>query len=100
MCEALGSTQHCRKKQEERKKEGRRGGGKGGRKEGLTCPFGAHRLHSQPRKKIKCKNPLSAVGHTCNPTGGRDQEDCCSKPAQAIFLQDPILRKTITEKGW
>jgi hypothetical protein len=38
------------------------------------------------------------VAHTCNPSylGGRDQDE----PAQAIGLQDPILKKTITKKGW
>jgi hypothetical protein len=32
------------------------------------------------------------VAHACNPSylGGRDQEDCSSKPAQANSLQDPI----------
>jgi hypothetical protein len=36
------------------------------------------------------------VAHTCNPSysGGRDQEDHGSKPAQANSLQDPILKKT------
>jgi hypothetical protein len=35
------------------------------------------------------------VAHTCNPTysGGRDQEDCGSKPAGANSLSDPILKK-------
>jgi hypothetical protein len=38
------------------------------------------------------------VAHTCNPSysGGRDQEDCGSKPAQANSLRDlrPNLKKT------
>jgi hypothetical protein len=40
------------------------------------------------------------VAHTCNPTysGGRDQEDCGSKPAQANRSQDPILKKTPHKK--
>jgi hypothetical protein len=35
------------------------------------------------------------VAHTCNPSysGGRDQEDCGSKPEQANSLRDPILKK-------
>jgi hypothetical protein len=33
-------------------------------------------------------------------SGGRDQEDSGSKPAQANNLQDPILKKPITKKGW
>jgi hypothetical protein len=37
------------------------------------------------------------VAHTCNPnySGGRDQEDRSSKPAQA----NPILQNPITKKG-
>jgi hypothetical protein len=36
------------------------------------------------------------VAHTCNPSysGGRDQEDRSSKPAQANSSRDPILKKT------
>jgi hypothetical protein len=35
------------------------------------------------------------MAHACNPSysGGRDQEDCSSKPAQANSSQDPILKK-------
>jgi hypothetical protein len=45
------------------------------------------------------------VAHTCNPSysGGRDQEDHGSKPAQANNLGDPILKipNTIKElKEW
>jgi hypothetical protein len=38
--------------------------------------------------------------HTCNPnySGGRDQEDPGSKPAQANKLQDPISNKTKQNK--
>jgi hypothetical protein len=32
--------------------------------------------------------------------GGRDQEDHSLKPAGANSLQDPILKKPFTEKGW
>jgi hypothetical protein len=34
------------------------------------------------------------VAHTCNPSysGGKDQEDNGSKPAQAKSLQDPISK--------
>jgi hypothetical protein len=45
---------------------------------------------SQDRKYIFfCLVP---VAHTCNPSysGGRDQEDCGSKPAWANSLRDPI----------
>jgi hypothetical protein len=42
-----------------------------------------------------------AVAHACNPTnsGGRDQEDCGSKPAQANRLWDPVSKTPITDKG-
>jgi hypothetical protein len=34
------------------------------------------------------------MAHACNPSylEGRDQEDCCSKPARTNSLQDPILK--------
>jgi hypothetical protein len=40
------------------------------------------------------------VPHTCNTrySGGRDQENCSSKPAQANSLQDPISKKPFTKK--
>jgi hypothetical protein len=40
------------------------------------------------------------VAHTCNPnySGGRDQEDCSSKPAQENSSQDPISKKTYHKK--
>jgi hypothetical protein len=42
------------------------------------------------------------VSHTCNlsHSGGRDQEDRGSKPAQASSSRDPILKIPITKKGW
>jgi hypothetical protein len=42
------------------------------------------------------------VVHTYNPSysGGRDQEDHCSKPAWANSLQDSVLTKPFTKKGW
>jgi hypothetical protein len=42
-----------------------------------------------------------AVAHACNPSysGGRDQEDRSSKPAQANSSRDPISKKPITKKG-
>jgi hypothetical protein len=41
------------------------------------------------------------VAHSCNPSysGGKDQEDCGSKPAQANSSQDPISKKPFTKKG-
>jgi hypothetical protein len=45
------------------------------------------------------------VTHSCNPSysGGRDQEDCGSKPARGNSFQDSIskIRKiTIQKNGW
>jgi hypothetical protein len=39
------------------------------------------------------------VAHTCNPSysGGRDQEDLSSKPAQAKSSQDHIFEKPFTK---
>jgi hypothetical protein len=41
------------------------------------------------------------VAHSFNPSysGGRDQEDCSSKPVQANSSRDPIL-KNPTTKNW
>jgi hypothetical protein len=41
------------------------------------------------------------VAHTCNPSysGGRDQYDCGSKPAQANSLAYLKIKTTITKKG-
>jgi hypothetical protein len=41
-------------------------------------------------------------GSCCNPSysGGRDQDDGGSKPAQDKSLQDPILKKKLYKKGW
>jgi hypothetical protein len=39
------------------------------------------------------------VAHACNPsyTGGSNQEDHGSKPAQANSSQDPVLKKPFTK---
>jgi hypothetical protein len=41
------------------------------------------------------------VAHACDPSysGGRDQEDCSPKPAQANSSRDLILKKPIAKKG-
>jgi hypothetical protein len=41
------------------------------------------------------------MAHACNPnySGGIDQEDHGSKPAQANSLQDPMSKKPITKIG-
>jgi hypothetical protein len=43
---------------------------------------------------------LDAMAHTYNPnySGGRNKEDCCSKPAWTTSSQDPILKKTPPQK--
>jgi hypothetical protein len=40
------------------------------------------------------------VTHACNPnySGGRNQEDCSSKPVWANSSQDPISKRPITKK--
>jgi hypothetical protein len=40
------------------------------------------------------------VAHTCNPScsGGRDQENCSSKPARTNSSWDPILKKKKSQK--
>jgi hypothetical protein len=50
-----------------------------------------------------CQFKIMIIGlHACNPSylGGRDQEDCSSRPVKAKNLQDPILKITNTKKGW
>jgi hypothetical protein len=44
---------------------------------------------------------LVPVAHSCNPScsGGRDQEDCGSKPAWANSSQDPISKIPITKRA-
>jgi hypothetical protein len=48
--------------------------------------------------KVSCCHV--SVAHACNPSysGGRDQEDHSSKPAQANSLQDPISKLPITKR--
>jgi hypothetical protein len=54
--------------------------------------------HSKTPSLKKLSQKLAA--HTCNPSysGGRDQEDCSSKPIQANCLQDLMSIKPITQK--
>jgi hypothetical protein len=49
----------------------------------------------------KHKHSWVLMARACNPyySGGRDQEDRGSKPAQANSSRDPISKKTITKKG-
>jgi hypothetical protein len=50
-------------------------------------------------KKIQSQ---ALVTHTCNPgySGGTDQEDRSSKPAQANSVGDPISKISSTKQGW
>jgi hypothetical protein len=51
--------------------------------------------------QLSSKSSRAPVTHACNPSysGGRDQEDCSSKPAQANSSWGPIKKKTITKAG-
>jgi hypothetical protein len=53
------------------------------------------------RSKIKLLMRQVLVAHSCNPSysGGRDQEDCSSKPAQGNSSWDPISKNLLT-KNW
>jgi hypothetical protein len=62
-----------------------------------SCPI----LNSDKKGNRKCASTV-LVAHACNPSysGGRNQEDCGLKPAQANSSQDPVSKKPITKKGW
>jgi hypothetical protein len=47
-----------------------------------------------------CKPDTSGSHQYLNYSGGRDQEDLGSKPAQANNFRDPISKKPFTKKGW
>jgi hypothetical protein len=52
------------------------------------------------RKERKEKSQMP-VAHTCNPSysGGKDQENCSSRPTQRNSSKDPILKIANTKKG-
>jgi hypothetical protein len=54
------------------------------------------RTYLKKKKKIS----QAPVVHAYNSSfsGGRDQEDCSSKPAQANSFRDPISKKPFTHK--
>jgi hypothetical protein len=72
--------------------------------ESLLCKYKALSSNFSPtkEKKRKRKKKVSQVpvAHTCNPSysGGRDQEDGSSKPAQADSSQDPISKNASQKK--
>jgi hypothetical protein len=49
--------------------------------------------------QTETSNSQAPVAHTCNPSysGGRDQENQGSKPAQSNISQDPTLKKPNTK---
>jgi hypothetical protein len=53
-----------------------------------------------PKAASILKTGWALLAHTCNPSypGGRDQEDHGSKPAQANSSQEPISKKTLSQK--
>jgi hypothetical protein len=58
---------------------------------------------SNLQKQLQESNrSLVPVAHACNPiySGGRDREDCGSKPSPANSLRDPISRIPNTKQGW
>jgi hypothetical protein len=53
--------------------------------------------------KLKIQNSSQApVAYSCNPrySGGNNQEDHSSKPAQENSSRDPTLKIPNTKKGW
>jgi hypothetical protein len=52
------------------------------------------------KEKERKKNSLALVAAVCNPSysGGRDQEDCGLKPAQADSSSRPYLEKPFTKR--
>jgi hypothetical protein len=50
---------------------------------------------------IKAFSSQAQVAHASNPSysGGRDQEDCGSKPVRANSSRDPILKIPITKRA-
>jgi hypothetical protein len=62
-------------------------------------PEEQHFLHLTKAHNYPCQKeqpPWALVAQTCNPgySGGRDQEDCGSNPAQANSSKDPISKNT------
>jgi hypothetical protein len=59
-------------------------------------------IKDQRVKEPALRNTLARrVAHACNPSysGGRDQEDCDLKPAQANSLRDPILKNPLHKRA-
>jgi hypothetical protein len=54
------------------------------------------------RRHLTSMVSQAPVAHAYNPSysGGRDWEDCSSKPTQGRSSQDPISKMPNTKKGW
>jgi hypothetical protein len=52
--------------------------------------------------ELKCASSWVLVDHAYNPSHsrGKDQESRVLKPVLANRSQNPILKKSITKKGW
>jgi hypothetical protein len=61
---------------------------------------GSQWLYKADFKKVF--HSWAPVAHTCNLSysGGKEQEDRGSKPAQENSSQDPVLKKPFRKKGW
>jgi hypothetical protein len=65
----------------------------------IKCSYSLYlQVTSANKELLKGQAP---VAHACNRSysGGRDQEDHGSKPAQEIVPQDPISKKPNTKKA-
>jgi hypothetical protein len=76
-------------------------GGRSRRKTYSECGW-HYLIDLGPRWNKSGKRSRVPAAHIYNSSysGGRDQEDCRSKPAWANSSSDPILKKLITKKGW
>jgi hypothetical protein len=66
------------------------------------CPLTKGSTFLEKRENMRKNLQRAPVAHICNPSysGGRDQEDCGSKPAQGNSSGDPISKIANTKKGW
>jgi hypothetical protein len=65
----------------------------------VTSISQSHQFVGHPDQKKSINKP--ELGASASYSGGRDQEDCNSKLAQENSPQNPISKKTFTnKKGW
>jgi hypothetical protein len=69
-------------------------------KDGKIIKIRAEFIEMEAKKQFKESTSWAPVAHACNPShsGGRDQENCSSKPAWADSSRD-YLKKTHHKKG-